>query len=165
MNVFNRAVLWSEESLKTTGLPRPYVELSEEDRYSPNTEKYGFEKYLAKKLPMPWQTRPVFQGPTKIRLIKENEEKVFKEGLCAYCAVKLNLKDPSVIWTYYQDNPIDDKNKVFSDFHPFHLECMKQARAFCPYMKQRPESEFKYGDFQDLVKASLAFVAQFKRDN
>ena len=44
---------------------------------------------------------------------------------------------------------------VFSDNYPFHIECMKQARIFCPRMRQTENSEFEYGRYQDLKENFL----------
>jgi hypothetical protein len=39
---------------------------------------------------------------------------------------------------------------VKSDSHPFHFECMKQARMFCPHMKKTKDSEFETGKYSEL---------------
>ena len=45
--------------------------------------------------------------------------------------------------------------KVFSDFHPLHLECMEQARIFCPHMRKLQDSDFETGKFKKLKQNAI----------
>ena len=36
-----------------------------------------------------------------------------------------------------------NRDLVPSDFHPFHLKCMKQARVYCPFMRTLKDEEFE----------------------
>ena len=57
------------------------------------------------------------------------------------------------------DKPLSKNgDRVFSDIHPFHLECMKQGRIFCPHMKETKDEEFEVGTFKELRDKVDAFI-------
>ena len=45
---------------------------------------------------------------------------------------------------------------------PLHIECMRQARIFCPHMKKTTEDEFEYGDFITLKNNGLRDFEEIK---
>lgn len=132
-------VEWSQETKKTIGLPRPFA------KYKKGVGRFN----LPLKTPIPWQSEPDL-SMGGIRLIKENEEKVYAGNLCAYCGVDFLKNEKVIRWTTL-DKPLSkDGDRVFSDLHPFHLECMRQARIFCPHMKTTTDDEFELGTFEEL---------------
>jgi hypothetical protein len=140
---FKNNLIWSEQTKDLLGLPRPYVK---------TPIKAIFKKgvfFLHQRIPMPWQTKPNFRT-RPISLIKENESKVYKESLCSYCGIKFIDTDFVVRWTATDVIPTENGPRVKSDIHPHHIECMKQARIFCPYMRKTQDSEFEFGLYSDL---------------
>lgn len=139
---------------KKPGLPRPLIEL--DDHFLEN-----YSEGLHKKLPVPWQSNPIFNEKGNIfSVIEENEKRVFPEGLCGYCSIKFQDDEQCVRWISDDSPAIPNDGqgpRVMSDTHPMHLECMKQARVYCPHMRARPESEFEYGIFRDLQKSAEDF--------
>jgi hypothetical protein len=142
---FKNSKKWSEEDKNFLGIPRPFFDVSKEFLDIVNF-------VVARKIPVPWQSKPIFDDTKQaFELIIENENSVIKNGLCTYCGIKIQENEYVTRW-----KEIVDLSKGFtggrvpSDNHPLHLECMEQARIFCPYMKARNEEEFEYGLFIDL---------------
>lgn len=139
---FKNSWLWKEEDLNTIGLPRPFA--------IPN------RKDLAKKVPIPWQSEDRFESKGHLGLNQINEDLVFKNGLCSYCGIKINNDEITQRWiTAPVELTTHDGPKVFSDFHPLHIECMKQARIFCPHMRKLNDQDFEEGKFIDLKTNAL----------
>jgi hypothetical protein len=152
--IFKDANEWNDKNASTIGLPRPYYEVS---KSFINKSKIN----LARVVPIPWQSKAVFTEnpiPTVFNVIEENEKRVCIEGLCGYCGIKFEDYDKCIRWIgtkplVLSDLPNDGQGpRVFSDTHPLHLECMKQARIFCPFMRIRSDLEFEYGIFSELKK-------------
>jgi hypothetical protein len=154
VDIFNEKE-WTYKNSKQAGLPRPYAHPPLEDQFT-----FDSKRFLAPRVPIPWQTAPDYtpnkQNHQFVSLIVEREKQVYKEELCAYCAVKFKPEDDAVIWINY-DQPITvDGARVYSDYHPFHLECMNQTRLFFPHMKKTVDSEYKYGKYQELKAEVIA---------
>lgn len=162
---------WTEEDINTTGLPRPFKKFD---------KKYYKKLYskvkLAKKIPIPWQSKPVFNNLDDVvvfNVIIDNEKRVIEESLCGYCGIKIRNNEYCVRWnpediSYLNDidditfandghSPID---RVSSDYYPLHIECMKQARIFCPFMKNVLEKNFEYGSFDILKNNSINLTSK-----
>jgi thiol-disulfide isomerase/thioredoxin len=138
---------WNESHKNFVGLPRPFVKVSKKER---------IKSKLAAKVPIPWQSGLNNDGNGFLKLIQENEEVVYYKDLCSYCGIKINDKENVIKWTKPNDKPVQlNGDVVFSDIHPFHLECMKQARTYCPGMRKIAEEEFEYGLYSDLKKKSI----------
>ena len=139
---FDNAHLWQENDVDTIGLPRPFA--------IPN------RKDLAKKVPIPWQSEDRFESKGHLGLNQINEDVVYKKDLCSYCGVKIQNKENVVRWISaplsftFREGP-----KIFSDFHPLHLECMEQARIFCPHMRKLQDSDFETGKFKELKQNAI----------
>jgi hypothetical protein len=149
---FDDADEWEPESKEHTGLPRPYKEVE------PSLFAHKFS--IKPKVPIPWQSYPIFSTRGAIEVIKENEARVFSEDLCAYCGLKIKDNETVIRWKSEDDLSgkylYDPKKntRVASDIHPFHLECMEQARTFCPFMHKTLDEEFETGLYSDLkIKA------------
>lgn len=132
------------------GLPRPTKEISEEFR-----EIHG-KTFLAKVVPIPWQSIEGFDQGNFLEINPRNEHRVYRLDLCPYCGIKINDDEYCIRWLSKDNNVFDIKStRVPSDIHPFHIECMKEGRIFCPFMKKEPEENFEYGLFIDLKKNAL----------
>ena len=151
--VFLDSLKWSIDLKNYVGLPRPHVQLNENQRLQLLEPKLKLKTkiYLHKRIPVPWQSMPVFESGQPFNLNIENERRVYPEGLCGYCGVKLKDEENCSRWTIFDPRQSDSVGpRVFSDTHPLHMECMKQARVFCPFMRQRENSEFEYGTYKEL---------------
>jgi hypothetical protein len=131
-------VIWSEELTNFVGLPRPYFFSQEKNWF-----KDG-KKYIYKKFPVPFQSKPGDENSV-IKLNIKNEKKAVEEGLCSFCGIKIKNKELSIRWAIENQDFVKNKTRdwVPSDFHPLHIECMKQARVYCPFMRTLPDEEFK----------------------
>ena len=146
---FNNSNLWQESDIDTVGLPRPFA--------TPN------RKDLAKKVPIPWQSEDRFQSLGHLGLNKKNEDLVYENNLCPYCGIKIN--DKEIVTRWYTCNLIlVNKNYrwVYSDLHPFHLECMKQGRIFCPHMRGLQDLDFETGTYKELKQNAINDVIKSK---
>jgi len=137
MNIFINAVEWSNNNFKSTGLPRPYSNVPE-NFYIKNKKRF-----LAKKIPIPYQSLPG-NSERGIRLNMENEKESINKDLCAYCGIKINNKELSIRWKIELEADFfyEQLDFVPTDFHPFHLECMRQARIYCPFMRTLKDEVF-----------------------
>jgi hypothetical protein len=144
---FVSAVEWSETNKDNTGLPRPFA-------YTINKKRKDIK--ISKIVPIPWQSLARFNIGHLLGLNEKNEKRVFMEDLCGYCGIKIEKNENVSRWTNFKIfNNSKDKVLVFSDIHPFHIECMKQARIFCPFMKTVKEEEFEYGSFHILKEKAI----------
>lgn len=152
---FNESHEWTENDINFTGLPRPF-KVFDKKYYSNINVK------LTKKFPIPWQSKPVFfnsQDKVIFNVIEENESRVIQESLCGYCGIKIENDEYCTRWNA-DDKYIPNKtgDRVKSDYSPLHLECMKQARIFCPFMRTVPEKEFQYDIFEQLKKNTNYYI-------
>lgn len=159
-NIFSDAKTWEENDKNFIGLPRPFVNLFL--LIPTKMKRWG----LARKIPIPWQSKPVMEEEQSVfNVIYENEERVIPENLCGYCGVKIQDNEYVVRWTDKKMTVVDNKvqePRVSSDTMPMHLECMKQARTFCPHMQKTKDSEFEYGDFVTLKSNGLKDIEDIK---
>ena len=140
---FKDGFVYNEESVNYVGLPRPYVD-TEESLY-----KKDGKFHLHKRVPIPWQSKPANAGHF-LNIVHENEDKIYGLNLCPYCGKDFLPNEESIRWISKKRIPQFEGPSVFSDSHPFHIECMKQGRIFCPFMRQIDDSEFEVGPFYKL---------------
>jgi hypothetical protein len=159
--IFINSEKWSEYNKDTTGVPRPFYILS-------NFFLKNAPFKIAKKIPVPWQSLPIFNDETLtvFNVIEKNESLVISDGRCGYCGIKFKDFDSCSRWTIERGTPSIDGKKgpnVFSDNYPLHKECMRQARIFCPFMKLRNDTEFEFGTFLELKKHAEVFINKHKK--
>lgn len=132
------------------GMPRPTQNVIKE------LWKKNGKKYLAKIVPIPWQSLAKLDTDGSFRVNVRNEHKIYREDLCPYCGIKINDNELAARWLAPNgfSKIITDK-KVPSDIHPFHVECMREGRRYCPFMRDEAEDHFEYGIFKDLKKNAL----------
>ena len=150
-NIGGRSVKWSKKTYKQVGLPRPFMwgrKNFDKQPYWNHLEPVDKKSFI--KVPLPWQSSP--ENPRAVVLIQEHEDRVYLENLCPFCGLELLPEERVVAWVNYDVAPTKEGARVFSDHHPFHIECMRQARAFCPHMKKTLDSEFKTDSFLNLRK-------------
>ena len=148
-NIFINSVVWSKEVTNQKGLPRPYADATLNKEYK---TKYG----LAKIVPIPWQSKPAFKFKRALKLNKINEEKIYQEDLCPYCGVKIDGAEICARWNTADVSRLRSTGaRVFSDVHPFHKKCMKEARKFCPFMKTLNDEDCEYGEYTMLKQKAI----------
>jgi hypothetical protein len=151
--IFDNSVEWNNETKHITGLPRPFSIISKEFR-----EKARDRFFIARKVPVPWQTIPKFHLEPMLFLgvVVEHEKLIYAENnICPYCGIKFDKNDQCIRWNIPVD--LEDRKAALirSDRYPFHFECMDQARKFCPHMKKTKDSEFEIGTQKELIKHTL----------
>ena len=162
MKNFNESEKWSLKHIKKTGLPRPYWIINK--IYFLTNGK----RYLSKKIPIPYQSTP--SKDSIIRLEIENEKYVVANDLCPYCGLSINEEESSIRWMIEKEEDVKNnlessRDLVPSDFRPFHLDCMKQARIFCPFMKTLKESDF-YIEKQEInLQLAKKYFKEFYKIN
>jgi len=135
---------WSDSFKDFAGLPRPFSKV---------LKKHRINNKLSAKVPIPWQSKAKNDEGSFLRLIQENEDVVYYKNLCSYCGIKIDNEESVIRWKNPDISKIKhDGNFVLSDIHPLHLECMRQARVYCPGMRKKDEKEFEYGKYIDLKK-------------
>lgn len=144
--------LWTEVTFTFKGLPRPFA--------IPNsTARSRIKGVLAKKVPIPWQSFSRLHEGRALGVIKKHEAEVWNNNVCAYCGLNFKDKELAIIWTAYPDkNKFIEQTRVFSDYLPFHIQCMKETRIFCPHMKLTKNDEFKIGTYEDVLKESKSYL-------
>lgn len=140
---------WQKKDVDTVGLPRPWAIPQRND--------------LAKKVPIPWQSEDWFQSNGHLGLNENNEDLVYINDLCPYCGIKIN-DDETVIRWYTCNLILVNKNDrwVYSDLHPFHIECMKEGRIFCPHMRELKDIDFETGLYKKLKQNAINDVIKSK---
>jgi thioredoxin 1 len=158
-NIFN-SIEWNDSFTNFVGLPRPFSKV---------LKKHRTNNKLLEKVPIPWQSAAKNDEFSFLRIIQENEDIVYYKNLCSYCGVKINNDDSVVRWKNKKLIEINHFARfVLSDIHPLHLNCMKQARVYCPGMKKKKEEEFEYGKYIDLnknAKTEREFVLKLMIEN
>ncbi len=152
---FDNNLEWNEDTKNKLGTPRPFFNVPS------NFYKKNNKFYLHKRVPIPWQSRPVFKENEMLNIIHENEDIVFQQNLCPYCGKAFLPEDIVVRWTASKEIPTKNGPSVASDSHPFHIDCMKQGRVFCPFMREVPESDFEYGPYAELKFNSIEQMKRF----
>jgi hypothetical protein len=146
---FINSSLWQESDLNTVGLPRPFA--------IPKI------KNLAKKVPIPWQSEDRFESLGHLGLNQKNEDMVYQKNLCSYCGIEIKNNETAIRWI---SAPLKftsrEGPRVFSDFHPLHLECMEQARIFCPHMRKLQNLDFEIGKYKKLKQNAINDVIKSK---
>jgi|694.fasta_scaffold65866_5 hypothetical protein len=167
---YKKDFLWNFETGEQTGLPRPHVIVPESLYFVKKTKiNNPFKRYLHKIVPIPWQSIPKFFDNTGglLSVNIDHEKKVITDNLCSYCGLGFNKDEICSRWISQNISPSEDGIKaprVFSDSYPQHLECMKQTRRFCPFMRILLEEDFEYGEHHLLLlnaKKSLKDMEQF----
>lgn len=139
---FDNAHRWQESDVDIVGLPRPFA--------------IPIRKDLAKKVPIPWQSEDRFESLGHLGLNQKNEDVVYEKNLCSYCGIEIKNDEITIRWinaplaSTFREGP-----RVFSDFHPLHLECMEQARIFCPHMRKLQDSDFETEKFKKLKQDAI----------
>lgn len=147
--MIKNSIEWSEEITSKTGLPRPFAYTTKK---STKNKKYS----LPKTVPIPWQSKPAFKTGGLLNLNDENENKIYDEDICPYCGIKIEKNQESVRWHTSQiAKLIKKRDFVFSDIHPFHKECMKEGRTFCPFMKTLNDNDFEYNNYTTLKQKAI----------
>ena len=82
---FKNGFEWSKENTNTQGLPRPYAYTDP----SKNNEKVKNIK-IAKKVPIPWQSKSDFHNNNLLKLNLKNENLIYNNQLCPYCGIPIN---------------------------------------------------------------------------
>lgn len=150
---YKKDFMWNSENANVKGLPRPHFITPESFHYKETQNfKNPFRRYLHKIIPIPWQSLPKFEFPTGLNLILENEKKVISDSLCAYCGIQFNDDSLAIRWITQNLSPEENGARVRSDSYPFHLECMKQARIFCPFMRTLSDKDFEIEKYKKLRK-------------
>jgi hypothetical protein len=141
-------MLWSEKLLKFKGLPRPFFYARKNDYFR------GDKRFIYKKTPVPFQSKPGRPNGPVIELIIENEKEAVNNGLCSYCGLKIENNETSIRWMVEKQNFVLNSTRdwVPSDFHPLHINCMKQARIYCPFMRTLNDDQFDIQLNQDNLK-------------
>ena len=160
---FKNAFLWNEDNKNFIGLPRPYVKINKKtQKNTPPHFKNKHNFYLHQEVPVPWQSIPRFDIGEHFNILKENENKVYLENRCAYCGSIFNSDEICVRWTTVDKIPEENGPRVLSDSHPFHIECMNQARRFCPHMRQTQDSEFQIGTYSFLRQGTDFYINELR---
>jgi hypothetical protein len=157
---FDESLKWKESLIQKTGLPRPYVDVPEHLLNMTTRNNPDGKFYLHKRVPMQFTAKPRLTDRLT-DLIIENEKKVVNENLCGYCGVEFQDEEICVIWKKYDVAPFSQGEagpRVFSDYFPFHLECMEQTLIFCPFMRMEARSDFfEEGPYSVLIKKSKEY--------
>jgi len=149
---FDEAKQWEEKDVNFLGLPRPWAIPKRKD--------------LAKKVPIPWQSEDRFDSLGHLGLNQNNENMVYEKNLCSYCGIEIKNKESVIRWiTAPLATTLKEGPRVFSDFHPLHLECMKQARTFCPHMRKLQDLDFETGKFEKLKQNAINDVIKARELN
>jgi hypothetical protein len=155
---YKKDFTWSGENAEVTGLPRPYVVTPERLHFNKTLNfSNKFNRYLHKIVPIPWQSIPLFinEGAGLLSVHIEHEKKVIVDNLCGYCGNGFKNKELCCRWIS-NTNPLSENGtevpRVYSDVYPLHLECMKQARKFCPFMRTLSEKDFEFLEHSTLLK-------------
>lgn len=161
MSGFKRAKIWSEDTKNSKGLPRPIYAID------PNFI-LRFNNKLKNRIPVPWQSRPVFNEVGVVfNVIEENEKRVVSHNVCGYCSLTFTKSEQCIRWIGDELNevPINSSQgpRLFSDISPLHIKCMKQARFFCPYLNSRPDSEFEFGTYSKLKNNLDVYVEKIEK--
>jgi hypothetical protein len=139
---FKNSHKWTEDDANTVGLPRPFANPKRKD--------------LAKTVPIPWQSKDDFDKHNKLDLNLKNEYDSYLKGLCPYCGIKIKKEEIVTRWTTAKlENITYDEALVYSDIHPFHIECMKEGRIFCPFMRKLKDLDFEINTYLNLRKNFL----------
>ena len=146
---FDGAHEWQESDVNTIGLPRPFAKPTRKD--------------LAKKVPIPWQSEDRFESLNHLGLNLKNEDMVYIEELCPYCGIKINNKEIVTRWFTCELALVNrDHRWVYSDLHPFHIDCMKEGRIFCPHMRKLNDKDFETGTYKELKQNAVNDVIKSK---
>jgi hypothetical protein len=149
-------MLWSEEVKNNKGLPRPYV-------YSfPKFQTWNNKKFLDKKVPIPFQSKPAMNEGGLVLNI-ENEKIVVDNGLCSYCGLGIDDNEISFRWMVEKQDFESNMQRdwVPSDFYPLHKKCMKQARYFCPFMRNLKDEDFDIRLNKDNLKIAKDLIKKY----
>jgi hypothetical protein len=151
---FKKSVEWTNDNAATKGLPRPYAKIPKLFRKAPDFLSYQKDiLYLHPKVPIPYQTIPIFADRELMRLSKERENEIIDKHLCPYCGMMFDSEEEVIRWTTEATDQklVELEIRVTTDNMPLHKECMEQAKFFCPFLRLTEDSEYitcKYKDIQ-----------------
>ena len=155
---YKEGFIWSKENSNSTGLPRPYAITPDYLHFSKALSfSNKFKRYLHKIIPVPWQSVPLFinGGSGLLSVNIENESLVVPNNLCGYCGNGFSNNELCSRWISNNKTISEDGltgSRVYSDIYPLHLECMRQARRFCPFMRTLSEKDFEFSQYDILLK-------------
>ena len=152
--MFSKKKLWNKENSYIRGIPRPFFSIPKSLQFKEKLDGAKI-RYLAAMVPVPWQSIPVFKDELLLKLEIENEKEAVQNELCGYCGLGFQDEEDSVLWTSQKKKPTHDGLKsplVYTDFYPLHPACMKDARTFCPFMRELADSDFVFGKYKDLYR-------------
>lgn len=158
LNIFDNAKQWTVESKDFIGLPRPFY-TTPKDFYDKKhfSFKTNMKFFMHKIVPIPWQSFPFFIEGGGLGLIQKNESRVYIEKLCPYCGKHIQDEEIVIRWKNHDKIPTLDGPRVWSDYHPFHIECMKQGRKYCPFMRSTKNKEFETGQYKELLQNAIDY--------
>ena len=161
MKIFNKNLKWNDSTKDTVGLPRPSYDVPQEYRHKEYDDYDDLNKvrvlnlkqkvYLHRKIPVPWNTSPKFMKKNEENLSGffqidiDKEKKVLTENICMFCGKEFNIEENSIRYRVVHDKIEDGTRFIFSDISPYHEECMRQIRIYCPFMRTRADDEFESG--------------------
>ena len=146
---FDGAHMCQEKDVNTVVLPRPFATPTRKD--------------LSKKVPIPWQSEDRFESLSHLGLNLKNEDRVYIEELCPYCGIKINNEEIVTRWFTCELSLVNrDHRWVYSDLHPFHIDCMKEGRIFCPHMRGLQDLDFETGTYKKLKQNAIRDVIKSK---
>lgn len=147
--------IWTKHNATYRGLPRPYSATHDLIKIILAVKNLK----IANKVPIPWQSFSRFDQNYSLGIIAEHEAEVVEKGTCAYCGLGFEKNDECTIWINYPEkSPAKLKARVFSDHFPFHLECMRETRVFCPHMQTTQDEEFKVGLYENLLQEAKDYL-------
>lgn len=161
-NYYKEGFIWNGETGNTKGLPRPYITPPNIYYFrKPFAFNSRFKRYLHKIVPIPWQSIPFFdENFNKLLSVNvEHEIEARENNLCGYCGLGFKDTDIVIRWKTQTLPPSIDgsipgaiidghpRHRVYSDSYPHHLECMRQARVFCPFMRTLLDDDFEIGEY------------------
>jgi hypothetical protein len=144
---FKNSIEWSENNTSVKGLPRPFAYTDPNGTNTKNVKRVKLPKIV----PIPWQSKSNFINNGFLNLNIDNESLIYRNNLCPYCGIEINNDEITIRWKSDHLSEIKENGFfVFSDIHPFHLECMNQGRIFCPFMKKLKDENFEIDIFETL---------------
>lgn len=149
---FDDSLEWQEDKIDYSGIPRPFSKVPKSRQFKNNNF------FLHPRVPIPWQSYPIFEDGRELGLIDENEKQVYSKNLCPYCGINFLPEETVIRWTTTDRIPEKNGPRVLSDSYPFHINCMKQGRIFCPHMRKTKDTEFEIGPYWQLRKNAIDYT-------
>ena len=171
MNIFKKNFKWNETNKNSVGLPRPSYDVPEEYRHKKYDGHDDLNRirilnlksnvYLHRKIPVPWNTSPKFLKKDEnnlsgfFQIDDEKERSVYIKNICMFCGLGFKQGEIAIRYKVVHDAIKEGSRFIFSDISPYHQECMRQIRIYCPFMRTRMDDEFEFGDNELLKENSV----------